>query len=147
MLNASRGDTAPSLEFCDLFHGLNYYAKRCCTRPTIAAFRPELRIMSVSRTLCLLLLAGGLTACGSGPQEEPLAVPTGDALRDCGADQVQWALGERYTRSLARRIQDQTDAPIVRPIQPEGVNSMDHLSTRINLRLGETNRVRRVSCG
>lgn len=103
-------------------------------------------IVSMGRAILSAVLAGSMVACAA-PVDPPMAAPTGEAQLSCGAQMGSWAIGERDTAAVRARLLSETGASTVRLLTEGTVGSMDHRPTRLNIRIGPNNSIRRLSCG
>ncbi|WP_366656856.1 I78 family peptidase inhibitor [Fodinicurvata sp. EGI_FJ10296] len=88
-----------------------------------------------------------IVGCSSAPIDPPMAAPTGEAQLSCGAQIVDWAIGERDTPTVRARLMAESTAQTIRLLNAETTGSMDHRPTRLNIRVGPNNTIRRLSCG
>lgn len=91
------------------------------------------------------LLPVALLAMGCAPAAEPAAP---DPLAGpCDASRVSNLVGRPYSDALAAEAQRRSGARTTRRIRPGDAVTMDFRSDRLNIHLGERDRVDRFDCG
>jgi hypothetical protein len=95
------------------------------------------------------VVAMALSACSSPiPSDPPMAATTGEAQLSCGAQRAAWAIGERDSPTVRARLMADTGASELRLLDDQNMTGFaQHTPTRLNIRVGPNNTVRRVSCG
>jgi Peptidase inhibitor I78 family len=88
-------------------------------------------------TLCLPVLAITLGACQPAPAE-----PEDPTLTACGADAQQALIGQDKSVLAAMTLPAPT-----RVIEAGMAVTMDFLQTRLNIWIGEDDKIARVTCG
>jgi hypothetical protein len=69
------------------------------------------------------------------------------ARRACDATPARWAIGKVATAAVLERIRSDSDAQVVRVIQPGQMVTMDYSAARVDVRVDAGNVVLGVSCG
>ena len=91
----------------------------------------------------LSLAAAALLAGCVQPPQQSAASPAGP----CDAQAARFAIGYTSTAALAEEVRRRSGADTVRVLRPGDVTTMEFNAERVNLVLGEDNRVSAVRCG
>jgi hypothetical protein len=92
------------------------------------------------RRLALVIAALGL----AGPA---LAQPAPGGESPCHADRARFAVGQPYTKALARRAVSRSGARAARIVRPGRAYTMEFRADRFTLEIGPRGRIRAVRCG
>jgi Peptidase inhibitor I78 family len=96
------------------------------------------------------LATAALTACAPMAESEAVAPPasdTTDPFTSCDAAKGQYAVGQKFSDSLAAELKAKTGADKMRVIAPGMAVTMDFRGDRLNISYDSNMVINRVDCG
>ncbi|UZK69984.1 I78 family peptidase inhibitor [Sphingomonas sp. S1-29] len=96
----------------------------------------------MTRLFPLLLLG----CVGCAPTQPPVTAPAAPGT-ECDVSKMIGLVGERATPALVERARQQSGARTVRRYQTGSALTMDFRSDRLNVEVGELDRIVKLSCG
>lgn len=103
--------------------------------------------MTATRTLTLTLGTALLLAGCSYSSNEAAAKPDNNAPTACGVKRVLGHVGHIADPAMRAVIERDSGATAVRWITPDSAVTMDYREDRLNVYLGDKNRITKMSCG